>query len=133
MVMVFSGASNVGFWMLLSALNADVTELDARTHGERREGLFAGFAGFVRKLSGAGAAAGVGLGLTLIGYQEHVAPSVDVVFRLKLLFAIPTTLMLFVALWIFRGYDRVELSLRRSDVPAANPGAPASQRTATTI
>jgi GPH family glycoside/pentoside/hexuronide:cation symporter len=105
LVMVFSGAANVGFWMLLSALNADVTELDARMHGERREGLFAGFAGFVRKLSGAGAAAGVGLGLTLIGYQEHVAPSVEVVFRLKLLFAVPTTLLLFIAMWIFRGYD----------------------------
>jgi hypothetical protein len=30
---------------------------------------------------------------------------VEVVFRLKLLFAVPTTLLLFIAMWIFRGYD----------------------------
>lgn len=108
LVMVFSGASNVGFWMLLSALNADVTDLDAQLHGERREGLFAGFAGLVRKLSGAGAAAGVGLGLTLIGYQEHALPSAAVIFRLKLLFAVPTTLLVFAALYLFRGYDETQ-------------------------
>ena len=108
LVMVFSGASNVSFWMLLSALHADVTDLDARTHGERREGLFAGFASLVRKLSGAAAALGLGLGLTLIGYEEHALPSAAVVFRLKLLFAVPTTLLVFAALYLFRAYGDAE-------------------------
>jgi glycoside/pentoside/hexuronide:cation symporter, GPH family len=104
-VMAFSGVANVGFWMLLHALNADVTDLDARRHGERREGLFAGFAALVKKLAIAGAAAGVGLGLTLIGYEQHVTPSPAVVFHLQLLFAIPTTLLALTALWLFRRYD----------------------------
>jgi GPH family glycoside/pentoside/hexuronide:cation symporter len=105
LVMIFSGIANVGFWMLLSALTADVTDLDAQRHGERREGLFAGFSAFTKKLAVAGASAGVGVGLTLIGYEEHVAPSADVVFGLKLLFAVPTTVLVLTALWIFRGYD----------------------------
>lgn len=104
-VMVFSGIANVGFWMLLAALVADVTDLDAQRHGERREGLFAGFAAFVRKLAVAGASAGVGVGLTLIGYEEHVAPAADVVFRLQLLFAVPTTLLVLLALHAFRGFE----------------------------
>lgn len=108
LVMVFSGIANVGFWMLLSALTADVTDLDAQRHGERREGLFAGFAAFTKKLAVAGASAGVGVGLTLIGYEEHVAPSADVVFGLKLLFAVPTTILVAAALWMFRGFDATE-------------------------
>ncbi len=104
-VMAFSGAANVGFWMLLHSLNADVTELDARLHGERREGLFAGFAALVKKLAIAGAAAGVGVGLTVIGYEEGVAPSAEVVFRLQVLFALPTTLLALSAFWVFRRYD----------------------------
>jgi GPH family glycoside/pentoside/hexuronide:cation symporter len=108
LVMVFSGVANVGFWMLLAALVADVTDLDAARHGERREGLFAGFSAFVRKLAVAGASAGVGVGLTLIGYEEHVAPAAHVVFRLQLLFAVPTTLLALLALWLFRGYDAHE-------------------------
>jgi len=108
LVMVFSGAANVGFWMLLSALTADVTDLDAARHGERREGLFAGFAAFVRKLAVAGASAGVGVGLTVIGYVEHVTPSAEVVWNLKLLFAVPTSLLVLAALWVFRRYDAAE-------------------------
>lgn len=104
LVMVFSGVANVGFWMLLAALTADVTDLDAARHGERREGLFAGLSSFLRKLAVAGASAGVGIGLTLIGYEEHTPPSEDVVFGLKLLFALPTTLLALAALWCFRRY-----------------------------
>jgi GPH family glycoside/pentoside/hexuronide:cation symporter len=115
MVMVFSGAANVGFWMQLSALVADVTDLDAARHGERREGLFAGFLAFTKKLAVAGASAAVGVGLTLIGYEEHVTPSPDVVFGLELLFAVPTTLLVLAALWIFRRYD--------ASVPRLSPSA----------
>lgn len=106
MVMIFSGAANVGFWMLLSALTADVTDVDAERHGERREGLFAGFLAFTKKLAVAGASAGVGVGLSLIGYEEHVTPSADVVFGLELLFAVPTTILVVIALFLFRRYDK---------------------------
>ncbi len=121
-VMAFSGVANVGFWMLLHALNADVTDLDARRHGQRREGLFAGFAALVKKLAIAGAAAGVGVGLTFIGYEEGVAPSAEVVFRLQVLFAVPTTVLALGALWVFRAYDAepataAELAVEAAAVP----------------
>ena len=61
MVMIFSGAANVGFWMLLSAFTADVQDVDAERHGERRE----------------------------------------------LLFAVPTTLLVAIALFLFRRYDAI--------------------------
>ncbi len=120
LVMVFSGAANVGFWMLLSALTADVTDLDAARYGERREGLFAGFASFVRKLAVAGASAGVGVGLTVIGYVEDVAPSAQVVWGLKLLFAVPTTLLVLAALWVFRRYDAPETVPSRASAMAVS-------------
>jgi GPH family glycoside/pentoside/hexuronide:cation symporter len=106
LVMAFSGAANVGFWMLLHSLNADCADLDAARHGERREGLFMGFAALVKKLAIAGAAAGVGVGLTAIGYEEGAVPSTDVVFRLQILFAVPPTMLALGALWCFRSYDR---------------------------
>lgn len=119
-VMAFSGAANVGFWMLLHALNADCIDLDAQRCGERREGLFSGFAALVKKLAIAGAAAGVGLGLTVIGYQEGVAPSAEVVFRLQLLFALPTTALALGALYLFRRYDLGDQPKRvRSMVPSS--------------
>lgn len=105
LVMAFSGVANVGFWTLLHALNADCVDVDAARSGQRREGLFSGLAALVKKLAVAGAAAGVGVGLTAIGYEEGVAPGSDVVFRLQLLFAVPPTLLALGALWIFRGYD----------------------------
>jgi GPH family glycoside/pentoside/hexuronide:cation symporter len=104
-VMAFSGAANVGFWMTLHALNADVTDLDELAHGERREGLFAGFAALVRKVAFALAAAGVGIGLTLVGYEAGSAPSAETVFGLKLLFALPPTALVLCAFLFFRRFD----------------------------
>ncbi|MBW2461739.1 MAG: MFS transporter [Deltaproteobacteria bacterium] len=104
-VMAFSGAANVGFWMMLHALNADVTDLDELAHGERREGLFAGFAALVRKVGFALAAAGVGVGLTLVGYQAGSAPSAGTVEGLRLLFAVPPTALIVGALVLFRRFE----------------------------
>jgi len=118
LVMAFSGASNVGFWMLLHSLNADCADLDAARHGERREGLFAGFAALVKKLAIAGAAAGVGVGLTVIGYREGAAPSTEVVFRLQVLFAVPPTLLALGALWFFRSYDADDATGMEALAPA---------------
>lgn len=111
-VMAFSGAANVGFWTLLHTLNADCADLDAHRSGTHREGLFMGFSALVKKLAIGGAAAGVGVGLSLIGYEEGVAPSAAVVLRLQLLFSVPTTLAVIAALLVFRHYEapRAELS-----------------------
>lgn len=103
-VMVFGGASNVGFWMLMHALSADVVDLDELENGGRREGLFAGFAALVRKCAFALAAGGVGVGLWLIGYEEGTAPSAETVAGLKLLFALPPAILLGAAFWVFRRF-----------------------------
>ncbi len=103
-VMAFSGAAAVGFWMLLQALSADVTDLDELASGARREGLFAGFAALIRKCAFAAAAAGVGIGLTLIGYRENAEQSAQTVFLLKILFGAPPTLLLLGAFVAFRRF-----------------------------
>ncbi len=105
LVMAFAGAANVGFWTLLHALNAECAAEDSAQSGERREGLFMGFSALVKKLAIGGAGASVGLCLAVIGYAEASAPSAEVVFRLQLLFAVPTTLLVLAALWVFRGYE----------------------------
>jgi len=105
-VMVFGGASNVGFWMLMHSLSADVTDVDELASGERREGLFAGFAALLRKGAGAAALGGVGVGLWLVGYQTGAeAQSARTVLGLKVLFAAPPTVLVLSALWVFRGFD----------------------------
>ncbi|MFO0686394.1 MAG: MFS transporter [Sandaracinus sp.] len=106
LVMAFAGAANVGFWTLLHALNAECAAIDTARSGERREGLFMGFSALVKKLAIGGAGASVGLCLALIGYTEGAAPSAAVVFRLQLLFAVPTTLLVLAALGAFRHYGR---------------------------
>jgi GPH family glycoside/pentoside/hexuronide:cation symporter len=103
-VMIFSGVANVGFWMLLSSLSADVTDLDELESGQRREGLFAGFFALIRKCAFALAAAGVGVGLTVVGYRENAEQSAETIFGLKLLFALPPTLLLVLAFAIFRRF-----------------------------
>ena len=51
-----------------------------------------------------GPPAGVGLGLTAIGYRENAAESASTVLGLKLLFAIPPTALVLSALFVFRSY-----------------------------
>ena len=103
-VMIFTGAANVGFWTLLYTLNADIAELDELETGERREGLFAGFAALLRKCAFAIAAGLVGVGLDGIGYQPHVQQSASALLGIKLLFAVPTTLLVIAAWFAFRRF-----------------------------
>ena len=103
-VMTFTGAANVGFWTLLYTLNADIAELDELETGERREGLFAGFAAMLRKCAFAIAAGFVGVGLDLVGYQPHVAQSASALLGIKILFAVPTTLLVIAAWFAFRRF-----------------------------
>ncbi|MEZ4340949.1 MAG: MFS transporter, partial [Sandaracinaceae bacterium] len=110
-VMVFGGAANVGFWMLMHALSADVTDVDELASGQRREGLFAGFTALLRKGATAAALGLVGVGLWAIDYQSG-APSqtAETVLGLKILFAVPPAVLLGGALLVFRGFtlDRAE-------------------------
>lgn len=103
-IMVFAGGANVGFWTLMYALNADIADLDELETGERREGLFAGFAALLRKCAFAMAGGGVGIALTVIGYQENAVQSAGTVLGLKCVFAIPTTLLILGAYVVFRRF-----------------------------
>lgn len=104
-VMVFGGAANVGFWMLMHALAADVTDVDELASGARREGLFAGFCALLRKGATAAALGLVGIGLWVIDYQTGVdVQSASTVEGLKLLFAVPPALLLLGALVVFRDF-----------------------------
>jgi GPH family glycoside/pentoside/hexuronide:cation symporter len=132
-VMAFSGAANVGFWMMLHALNADVTDIDELTHGERREGLFAGFAALVRKVGFAVAAAGVGVGLTLIGYQADAAPSPETIDGLRLLFAVPPTLLIIGAFVLFRRFTLTRASQAEVRVALAQRAATMSTSEALSV
>lgn len=103
-VMTFAGAANVGFWTLLYALNADIAELDELETGERREGLFAGFAALLRKCAFAFAAGSVGVGLDLVGYRPHAVQSDATLLGIKLLFTVPTTFLIVAAWLVFRRF-----------------------------
>lgn len=103
-VMAFAGAANVGFWVLLYALNADIAEVDELETGERREGLFAGFAALLRKCAFAVAAGMVGIGLALVGYRPHAVQTPTTLLGIKLLFAVPTTLLVVAAWFAFRHF-----------------------------
>lgn len=103
-VMVFAGMANVGFWTLMYALNADIADLDELETGERREGLFAGFAALLRKCALALAGGSVGIALTLIHYQENVEQTPETILGMKLVFAVPTTLLVLLAYLVFRRF-----------------------------
>ncbi len=104
-VMVFGGAANVGCWMLMSSLAADVTDVDELASGQRREGLFAGFTALLRKGATAAALGLVGVGLWLVDYQAGApAQTPETVLGLELLFAVPPTALILGALFVFRDF-----------------------------
>jgi GPH family glycoside/pentoside/hexuronide:cation symporter len=103
-VMAVNGAANVGVWMLLHSLAADLTDLDALEHGTRREGLFAGTLALVKKAAFALAAVVIGVGLHAIGYAEGGAPPPALATRLQWLFALPPTVLTLAAMAVFRDY-----------------------------
>ena len=125
-VMVFAGAANVGFWTLLYALNADIADLDELETGERREGLFAGFAALLRKCAFAVAAGSVGVGLAWIGYRPHAVQTPDAVRGIKLLFAVPTTALVAAAWLVFRRFPLTPEHWAQLAAHAEPEGTPAS-------
>jgi GPH family glycoside/pentoside/hexuronide:cation symporter len=84
-------ASGVGFGATLalpSAIQADVIDYDELLTGRRREGQYIGLWSIARKLA---AAVGVGVSLTVlgaVGYTPNVDQSPEVVFTLRVLYAL---------------------------------------------
>lgn len=112
-VMGLSGAANVGFWMLLSALVAELASEDASAMGGRsRAALFASAVLLARKAAGAVAAGMLGVGLTWVGYREGAAPSPEVAERLAWLFVVVPGLCASLALLVFRRFERAPTAPR---------------------
>jgi GPH family glycoside/pentoside/hexuronide:cation symporter len=83
--------SGIGFGAGLaipSSIQADVIDFDEMQSGKRREGRYIGLWSISKKLA---AAFGVGVGLYLLGsygYEPNVTQSEDVVFMLRVLYAL---------------------------------------------
>lgn len=108
-IMGLAGAGNAGFWTGMFSQLADIADFDDLETGNRREGLFAGFAALVRKIGYAIGGGAIGVGLTLIGYMEGApVQSAHTIFGLKLIFSIPTCALALVGLYIFREYPITE-------------------------
>jgi GPH family glycoside/pentoside/hexuronide:cation symporter len=99
--------SGIGFGATLalpSAIQADVIDYDELMTGERREGRYMGLWSIAKKLA---AAAGVGTGLTVlgwVGYTPNAEQPEQVVFALRLLYAAVPSLCNIVALAIAMAY-----------------------------
>lgn len=100
-VLVF--LSGIGFGATLaipSAMQADVIDYDELLTGKRREGQYIGLWSIAKKLA---AALGVGISLSLLGvsgYSPNVEQSEQVVFYLRLLYALVPSICNLVALAI---------------------------------
>jgi GPH family glycoside/pentoside/hexuronide:cation symporter len=95
--------SGIGFGATLaipSAMQADVIDYDELLSGKRREGQYIGVWSVAKKLA---AALGVGVSLSLLGfsgYSPNVAQSEDVVFTLRVLYALVPSVCNILALFI---------------------------------
>lgn len=103
-IMVFAGASSVGVWMLAMSLGADVIDIDELETGLRREGVYAGCNGFVRKAATALATSCIGIGLALVHFEPNVAQTPEAIRGLRLLFALPPTGLVLAAYFVFRRF-----------------------------
>ena len=103
-LMAFGGAANVGVWMLLFTLSADIIDIDELETGLRREGMYAGFSTLIRKTAIALGTGAVALGLDVIGYQPNMEQTPETQMGMRLLFAIPTTVLVLAAYVLFRRF-----------------------------
>ena len=99
--------SGIGFGATLaipSAMQADVIDYDELLTGERREGQYIGLWSIAKKLA---AALGVGISLSLLGisgYSPNVEQSENVVFYLRILYALVPSVCNLIALAIALAY-----------------------------
>jgi GPH family glycoside/pentoside/hexuronide:cation symporter len=103
--------SGIGFGATLaipSSIQADVIDYDQLITGERREGQYTGIWSLSKKIA---AAAGVGIGLTLLGaagYRPEVEQPERVVFTLRILYALVPCLCNAAAMAIALSYPITE-------------------------
>ncbi|MDH3211337.1 MAG: glycoside-pentoside-hexuronide (GPH):cation symporter [Myxococcales bacterium] len=103
-VFAFCGLSGVGYgvadlmpWSMLG----DVIDEDELATGERRDGMYAGFFTFLRKLGGAMGVALAGFGLELSGFERGVdAQGETAILAVRLLTSLGPILFLLLAAWI---------------------------------
>ena len=103
-LVVLSGLGLGATLALPSSLQADVIDYDELLTGERREGRYIGVWAVARK---AAAALGVGVALPLIGlagYVPNVEQTPQVIFMLRVLYALVPTVCNLVAIAIAVGY-----------------------------
>jgi len=109
-------------WSMLG----DVIDEDELVSGERREGVYAGFFTFVRKLGGASGVAVAGVVLQLAGFERGGGAQSDTaIAAIRWLTALAPAVALVCAAWIARRYPlgrirharmRAELARRRASV-----------------
>jgi GPH family glycoside/pentoside/hexuronide:cation symporter len=136
-VLVF--LSGIGFGATLaipSAIQADVIDYDELLTGERREGQYIGLWSISKKFA---AAIGIGAGLTILGlagYAPNAEQPPQVLFTLRVLYALVPSVCNFAAILIAFAYpisSRVHREIRESiarqeqGLPAVNPLKPAPE------
>jgi sugar (glycoside-pentoside-hexuronide) transporter len=93
-------AADVMPWSMLG----DVVDEDELSSGERREGLYAGFFTFLRKLGGAGAVALGGFTLELSGYEPGRPQSETTLWTIRVLTAGAPGVFVLLSAWVARSY-----------------------------
>ncbi len=136
-VLVF--LSGIGFGATLaipSAIQADVIDYDELLTGERREGQYIGLWSISKKFA---AAIGIGAGLTILGlagYAPNAEQPPEVLFTLRVLYALVPSLCNFAAILIAFAYPissrihreiRESIARREQGLPAINPLQPVSE------
>lgn len=93
------GAANIIPWALI----ADVVEVDEWNTGQRREGIYAGYLVFFRKLTTSAAIFAVGIVLSFLGYDE-VEKSAESIQALRYLISIVPAILLIASVLVIRRY-----------------------------
>jgi GPH family glycoside/pentoside/hexuronide:cation symporter len=131
---VVSGLGSLATLALPSSMQADVIDYDELLSGQRREGQLYGLWALFRKL----AAVSAGLSLPVLasaGYQPNVEQGDDVLFALRLLYALIPCLLSIAAAGIALAYPidrathervRSELEARRHAQPGSGQGSGAA-------
>ena len=133
-ILVFLSGLGFGATIALpSSIQADVIDYDELITGERREGRYVGIWSLAKKVS---AAAGVGIGLSLLGaagYRPEAVQPERVVFTLRLLYALVPCLCNAVAILIALAYPitgekhvmiREAIAVRKKGGEAEDPLVP---------
>jgi sugar (glycoside-pentoside-hexuronide) transporter len=115
-ILLFSALAGIGYgvadlmpWSMLG----DVIDEDELRSGERREGAYAGFFTFVRKLGGASGVAIAGVVLQLVGFERGGGEQTETaIAAIRWLTALAPALALAVAVWIARRYPLSRLRHR---------------------